>query len=80
MTREEVLKRLEEVFCDVFDREIKLTEATTAADVEDWDSLRHISLVSAVESEFDQHFPMKDVVQLKNVGDMVSLILRLDEE
>ena len=80
MTREEVLKRLEDVFCDVFDRESKLTESTTAADVEDWDSLRHITLVSAIESEFDQRFPMKDVVSLKNVGDMVSLIIRLDGE
>lgn len=75
MTRDEVFKRLEGVFADVFDREIKLTETTTAADVEDWDSMRQITLVGAIEDEFDVHFAIKDIVHLKNVGDMVNLIM-----
>ena len=50
MTREEVFKRLNAVFCDVFDDEnIKINDATTAEDIEDWDSFEHINLISAVE-------------------------------
>ena len=57
MRREEVFKRLTEVFHDVFDDDtIVLTDETTAEDVEDWDSFEHINLVVAVESEFHLKF------------------------
>ena len=49
-------------------------EITTAKDVEDWDSLSHITLVAAVEDEFRMKFSMKEVVEMKNVGEMVTLI------
>jgi len=77
MTREEVFARLADVFADVFDRAVPLSDATTAADVEGWDSLTHITLIGTVEDEFDVKFPMKDVVHMKNVGEMVDLILAL---
>lgn len=76
MTREEVFEKLTEVFQDVFDdEEILLNDDTTAEDIEDWDSLMHITLISEVEDAFDVHFAMKDVTGMKNVGEMVSLIL-----
>ena len=81
MTRETVYVRLNEVFRDVFDDDsITVNDATTADDIEDWDSLMHINLVSAVEDEFDTHFEMKDILELKNVGDFVDLIIRETDE
>ena len=79
MTREEVYSRLKEVFNDVFDKDVELCDSTTAADVPGWDSLTHITLIGTVEDEFDIKFPMKDVVHMKNVGEMVSLIIELSE-
>ena len=76
MTREEVYKRLNTVFADVFDdEELTVSDETTAADVEGWDSLVHITLIDAVEEEFDISFDMKTIVKLKNVGEMVDCIL-----
>ena len=76
MSREEVFAKLNGVFCEVFDDEdIVIGETTTAEDIEDWDSLEHITLVAAVESEFDVKFSMGQVMTLKNVGEMVDLIL-----
>ena len=75
MTRTEIFAKLTEVFRDVFDDEtIELAETTTAADIEDWDSLTHIMLLSAVEDVFKIKFVMKAVQGLKDVGAMVSLI------
>ena len=75
MNREEIYDRLTEVFIDVFDDEdIHLDDETTAADIEDWDSLTHITLLGAVEDEFGIRFNMRAVQNLKNVGDMVDLI------
>lgn len=77
MTREEVYGRLVEVFHDVFDREVRLSDNMTAADVVGWDSLNHITLIGSIEDEFDIKFTMKDIVSLKNVGDIVTRVIAL---
>lgn len=76
MTREEIYTRLNTVFQDVFDDEsIHVTDTTTADDIEDWDSFEHINLVVAVEKEFGIKFSMGQTNKLKNVGEMVDIIL-----
>lgn len=75
MNRTEILEKLNEVFHDVFDNnDIVVTEQTNANDIEERDSLIHITLISAVEDEFDVSFDMKTVVSMKNVGDMIDAI------
>lgn len=71
----EIFDRLNEVFQDVFDDDsITVNEHTTAADIEDWDSLSHITLISSVEDEFRMKFSMKEVVEMKNVGEMAAIV------
>lgn len=78
MTREEAYNRLNKVFREVFDdEEISLQDTTTADDIEDWDSFEHINLVVAVESEFSFKIPMGKVITMKNVGEMVDIILEM---
>lgn len=77
MNRTEIYEKLAEVFEDIFDEAVELNDETTAADVDGWDSLTHISLLSAVEDEFDIKFDMKAVQGLKNVGAMVDIIEEL---
>lgn len=75
MSREEIYKNLNEVFRDVFDDDtICVTDTTTANDIEDWDSLEHIGLVVAIEKKFNIKFNMGEIVNLKNVGEMVDII------
>ena len=75
MMNQEIFDRLNDVFRDVFDDDsLTVTAATTAADIEDWDSLSHITLVSAVEDEFRMKFSMKEVVEMKNVGEMAAIV------
>lgn len=75
MNREEIFEELNTVFRDVFgDDDIVVTDETTSADIDGWDSLMHITLISEVESHFDIRFQMKDVIGMKNVGEMVDII------
>lgn len=70
-----IYKRLNEVFREVFDDDsITVGPRTTADDIDDWDSLEHISLISAVESEFRMKFKMGEVSTMKNVGEMARII------
>lgn len=75
MDKEKVKARLNEVFRDVFDDEdIVLSEDTTADDIDGWDSLEHITLISAVEKAFKMRFTMKEVSGMKNVGEMIDIV------
>ena len=74
MTNQEIFEKLSEIFSDVFDEEITVTAETTAADVEEWDSLTHITLIAEVEEAFGFKFAMKDVLGMKNVGEMAQII------
>lgn len=77
MKRQEIYDVINEVFQDVFDDEdISVGDDTKASDIKDWDSLTHITLISAIEDEFDFKFEMKDVLGLANVGMMVDVIER----
>ena len=78
MNKEEIFTRLNYIFRDIFDdNTISVNENTTAADIEDWDSLTHISLIAAIEDDFGIRFDMKDVLKMKNVGEMADRIAAL---
>ncbi len=78
MTREEIFEEVTEIFRDVFDDdELEIVDSTNAEDIEDWDSLEHINLVINMEKKFGLKFNLKEVGELKNVGEMVDLILRM---
>ena len=75
MDSKTIYTRLNKVFRDVFDDDsINVTPKTTAKDIEDWDSLEHITLISAVEREFKMKFKMGEISSMKNVGEMANIV------
>ena len=75
MSREEIMEKVNEIFRDVFDDDtLVITDETNSDDIEDWDSLEHISLIISMEKEFGLKFDLKDVNKLENVGQMVDMI------
>ncbi len=77
MTREELFEEITAIFRDVFDDDsLVITDETNSEDIEDWDSLEHINLVVAMEKKFNMKFNIKEVGELKNVGEMADLILK----
>ncbi len=75
LSEKEIYARLNEVFRDVFDDDdITVNANTVADDIEDWDSMMHITLIGAVEDEFGVRFKMGEVSTMKNVGEMAHII------
>ena len=68
-------RELNEIFADLFDDDsIVLTPESTADQIEQWDSLHHITLMVAVESRFGIKFKTAELEGLRNVGHLVEMI------
>lgn len=77
MVKEEISKKLQEIFMDVFaDENISLNENTNANDIEGWDSLTHITILEAVQDEYGITFALDEIIEMQNVGDMIDAITR----
>ncbi len=78
MDRQQTMAEIQEIFRDNFDDEtIVLTDETNAEDIEDWDSLEQINLLTAIEKKYGLKFNLGDVRNLQNVGDLLNLLERL---
>jgi len=76
MIREEVFNDVQDIFRDIFDKEGMVIEKSTNSEtIEDWDSLNHINLVSAIEKEFKIKFTLRELNILNNVGSIIDLVL-----
>ena len=75
MTREEIISKLTVIFHEVFnDENIVLIDDMTAHDVEKWDSLTHMLMITKVEETFGIRFKLKELNKLKQVGDLIEII------
>ena len=71
----EVLSSLQPLFRDILDiPDLVLTEDMAAKDVEEWNSLNHIRLISAIELKFGLRLTSLEVEKLKCVGDLAALV------
>jgi len=75
MTRADIFSELTTVFRDVFNQPgLILTEDLTANDVDNWDSLSHMVMITEVEQRFNIKFKLRDINKMRNVGDLVTIL------
>lgn len=75
MTREEIVSKVKESFVKVLEHEnFELTDDTTANDVDGWESITHMMIISEVEKSFGIKFKLMDLMNMNNVGDLIKAI------
>jgi acyl carrier protein len=71
-----ILDQLQPIFQEVLEQpNLAVTRSSSALSTPNWDSLSHIELIEAVQSHFKVKFGLGELQDLKNVGDLVDLIL-----
>tara|TARA_B110000971_G_C19635510_1_gene331089 strand:+ start:73 stop:315 length:243 start_codon:yes stop_codon:yes gene_type:complete len=75
MERLKLVERLTKIFQKTFsDDSILLVNELTANDVNDWDSLTHMILISEIEQDLNIKFKLKELNKMKNVGALIEII------
>ena len=75
MDSDALLPEVQDIFRDVFDvPDLVITRESNAETIEDWDSMTHVNLVTAVEKRFKVKFALGELQELKDVGDMLDLL------
>lgn len=75
MSDSEILQVVTTIVQEVLELpDLNVTLNTSAADVDEWDSMTHIQLIAAIESKYKIRFALGELQALKNVGDMIELI------
>lgn len=75
MEKTEVLSKLTAIFRKVFSNDsLELKNELTANDVDQWDSLSHMILITEIENSFSIKFKLKELNKMRNVGDMIDII------
>ena len=76
VSREDILQRVNKIFRDTFDDDsLQITDETSAVDIEDWDSLAHVTLIVDMEKEFGLRLKAAEIGKLSNVGAMIDLFM-----
>ena len=74
-SREQILQTISEIVADtLMVPDVKMTEATTAADIDGWDSLTHVQIVVGIETRYNIRFSFTEVAQLENAGSLIDAV------
>ena len=76
MESTEIINKLTNIFRNVFNNHsLVLTNELSANDIAQWDSLSHMLLITEIEDNFSIKFKLKDLNKMRNVGDMIDIII-----
>jgi acyl carrier protein len=77
VTGADILSQVRDIIADVLDQpDLQVTPATTAENVDGWDSFNHINIVVAIESHFGIKIHTAEIEELRNVGELVEVVER----
>ncbi|MHA7057493.1 acyl carrier protein [Aquimarina sp. M1] len=75
MNKEEILSKVRTAFISVLEHEnFELSDETTANDVDGWESITHMMIITEVEKTFSIKFKLMDLMNMNNVGDLIKSI------
>lgn len=77
MEKSEIFEKMTEICRDVFEEEsLAVTESMTAADIKNWDSLTHLTLVNELETTFKVAFTIDEVTGSKSLGELLDALMK----
>ena len=70
MEKKELRNKIEEIFKEILPDLSELSDNTSSGDVQAWDSLNHVMLISKIENQFNIKFELTDMLSMQNFGEI----------
>ena len=71
------MKKLNNILCKVFRlKENELDDKLTMEDIESWDSLTHMDLITSIEEGLDIQLTMDDIMNMKDISTIRTIVKR----
>ena len=71
-------QRLKELIATLFKYPVEqLTDSIGPGDIPGWDSLGHVTLMTAIQDAFGSHVPVEDAIEVESIADLEVLLSRL---
>ena len=74
------LEKLTKVFCESFGIDAEKTKGLQYQGIEQWDSVGHMSLVAAIEDEFDIQLDTDDIIDMSSFEKAQDILKKYDVE
>ena len=74
MNRQQIFAMIEVISKKIFGESTVITEETASTDIEKWDSMNHVILISTIEKEFAVTFDIMEIIGITTIGNFVDLI------
>ena len=72
-------ERIKEIIADTLGIE-RITDDLAAGDIEEWDSVGNLTIISTIEEELEVDIPIEDLYELNNIKAIVEEIIKLKNE
>ena len=74
-------ERIKEIIADTLGIDIeRITDDLAAGDIEEWDSVGNLTIISTIEEELEVDFSIEDLYELNNIKAIVEEIIKLKNE
>ena len=80
MERDIITNSIREILISIINHEdFVITDELTAKDVDGWDSLSHIMIISSIEKKLNIRFKLRELNSLNNLKSLIDLIISKTE-
>ena len=74
-------ERIKEIIADTLGIDIeRITDDLAAGDIEEWDSVGNLTIISTIGEELEVDIPIEDLYELNNIKAIVEEIIKLKNE
>lgn len=81
MEKNEIMQALNGIFSAVLNQSnLQLSESMTTDDIENWDSLTNMTIISEIEKRWNIHFKLRDIIRMKNIGDIADAVISKSQQ
>ncbi len=75
MERIEIAEKIRLILVSVLKHEkFEMNDEMSAFEVDGWDSLTHMIIISEIESQYNIKFKLKELNKLNNIGSLIELV------